>query len=37
VRLIHGEREQAQALATMLEGMGFDDVSVPAPGESVIL
>ncbi len=37
VRLIHGEREQALALAGMLEEMGFENVSVPAPGESVVL
>lgn len=37
VRLIHGERDQAEALAATLEGIGFSDVSVPDPGESVIL
>ncbi|MBA4189438.1 MAG: MBL fold metallo-hydrolase [Planctomycetaceae bacterium] len=37
VRLIHGEREQAEALAIMLRGMGFDDVAVPAPGDRVVL
>jgi metallo-beta-lactamase family protein len=37
VRLIHGEREQAEALAGMLRGMGFDDVGVPAPGDRVVL
>jgi metallo-beta-lactamase family protein len=35
VRLIHGEREQAEGLATRLEAMGFDDVSVPKPGDAV--
>ena len=37
VRLIHGEREQAEALAEMLRGMGFPDVSVPAPGDRVVI
>ncbi len=37
VRLIHGEREQAEALADTLRGMGFDDVSVPGPGDRVVL
>ncbi|MBY0459719.1 MAG: MBL fold metallo-hydrolase, partial [Gemmataceae bacterium] len=37
VRLIHGEREQADALAEMLRGFGFDDVSVPAPGDRVVI
>jgi len=37
VRLIHGERDQAEALSEMLRGMGFDDVAVPAPGDRVIL
>ncbi len=37
VRLIHGEREQADALATTLRGMGFTDVAVPAPGDRVTI
>lgn len=37
VRLIHGEREQALALAELLSDAGFDDVAVPEPGESVRL
>ncbi|MFO0825603.1 MAG: MBL fold metallo-hydrolase RNA specificity domain-containing protein, partial [Gemmataceae bacterium] len=37
VRLIHGEREQAEALAQTLENLGFDDVAVPAPGDRVVL
>ena len=37
IRLIHGERDQAEALATTLEGLGFDDVSVPNPGDVVEL
>jgi metallo-beta-lactamase family protein len=37
VRLIHGEREQAEALSDNLRGMGFDDVAVPAPGDRVVL
>jgi metallo-beta-lactamase family protein len=37
VRLIHGEREQADALADALRGMGFDDVGVPNPGDRVTL
>jgi metallo-beta-lactamase family protein len=35
VRLIHGEVEQAEALARGLRAGGFPDVSVPLPGESV--
>jgi metallo-beta-lactamase family protein len=35
VRLIHGEREQAEGLALKLETMGFDDVTVPKPGDVV--
>jgi metallo-beta-lactamase family protein len=37
VRLIHGEREQAEALAETLHDLGFDDVAVPAPGDRVVL
>jgi metallo-beta-lactamase family protein len=37
VRLIHGEREQAEALAETLGELGFDDVAVPAPGDRVVL
>lgn len=37
VRLIHGEREQAEALAEMLRDMGFDDVAVPAPGDRITI
>jgi metallo-beta-lactamase family protein len=37
VRLIHGEREQAAALADALRGIGFDDVSVPEPGDRVAI
>lgn len=37
VRLIHGEREQAEALADTLRGFGFDDVSVPVPGDRVVI
>jgi metallo-beta-lactamase family protein len=37
VRLIHGEREQAEALAETLGDLGFDDVAVPAPGDRVVL
>jgi metallo-beta-lactamase family protein len=37
VRLIHGEREQALALAATLEDLGFEDVNVPVPGESVAI
>ena len=33
VRLIHGEREQAEALAGTLRELGFQDVGVPAPGD----
>jgi metallo-beta-lactamase family protein len=34
-RLIHGERDQAEALAETMRKMGFNDVSVPEPGEKV--
>jgi metallo-beta-lactamase family protein len=34
-RLIHGEREQADALAETLRGMGYHDVGVPEAGERV--
>lgn len=37
VRLIHGEREQADALADTLRGFGFDDVGVPVPGDRVVI
>jgi metallo-beta-lactamase family protein len=37
VRLVHGEPEQAAALATALRERGFEDVSVPEPGERVCL
>jgi len=37
VRLIHGEREQAAALAETLHDLGFDDVAVPNPGDRVVL
>jgi metallo-beta-lactamase family protein len=35
VRLIHGERDQAEALADEIRGMGCDDVEVPQPGDLV--
>ncbi len=37
VRLIHGEREQAAALAETLRGLGFRDVAVPDPGDRVVI
>jgi metallo-beta-lactamase family protein len=37
VRLIHGEREQAEALAGTLRKLGFADVAVPAPGDRVVI
>lgn len=37
VRLIHGEHEQADAMAETLRGAGFPDVRVPEAGESVII
>jgi metallo-beta-lactamase family protein len=37
VRLIHGEREQAEALAETLREVGFADVAVPAPGDRVVI
>ncbi len=36
-RLIHGERDQADALAETLRGFGFDDVKVPEAGERVVI
>jgi metallo-beta-lactamase family protein len=35
IRLIHGEREQAEALKQTLLDMGFPDVEVPSAGDSV--
>ncbi|MCS6865940.1 MAG: MBL fold metallo-hydrolase [Gemmataceae bacterium] len=37
VRLIHGEREQAEALAQTLRDIGFADVAVPEPGDRVVI
>ncbi len=37
VRLIHGEREQAESLAEALRDMGYTDVAVPIPGDVVEL
>jgi metallo-beta-lactamase family protein len=37
VRLIHGEREQAESLAGALRETGFSDVGVPSPGDVVEL
>jgi metallo-beta-lactamase family protein len=37
VRLIHGERDQAEALAELLRGLGFADVAVPSPGDRVVI
>jgi metallo-beta-lactamase family protein len=37
VRLVHGEPEQAEALAAALRQRGFDDVAIPEPGERVCL
>lgn len=37
VRLIHGEREQAAALAVTLNEIGFADVAVPEPGDRVTI
>lgn len=37
VRLIHGELEQAEALAATLRSVGFPDVAVPQPGDRVVL
>ena len=37
VRLIHGEKEQAAALAGTLRQVGFPDVSVPQPGDRVVI
>lgn len=37
VRLIHGEHEQADAMAETLRGVGFPDVRVPEPGEKVVI
>jgi metallo-beta-lactamase family protein len=37
VRLVHGEPEQAEALAEALRQRGFGDVGIPEPGEKVCL
>ena len=37
VRLIHGEKDQAAGLAGTLRDAGFADVSVPAPGDRVVI
>jgi metallo-beta-lactamase family protein len=37
VRLIHGEKDQALALAQTLREAGFPDVAVPAPGDRVVI
>ncbi len=37
IRLIHGEREQAESLAQTLQELGFTNVEVPAPGDRVII
>jgi metallo-beta-lactamase family protein len=37
IRLVHGEVDRAEALATALRHAGFDDVSAPFTGESVSL
>ncbi|VTS04546.1 MBL fold metallo-hydrolase [Tuwongella immobilis] len=37
IRLIHGEREQADALSETLRNLGFPDVGVPEPGEKVVI
>ena len=36
-RLIHGERDQAEALSDTLRGLGFTDVQVPQPGDRIEL
>ena len=33
IRLIHGEREQAEALSETLHELGFDDIAIPMPGD----
>jgi metallo-beta-lactamase family protein len=37
VRLVHGDLEHASLLAADLRGHGFEDVGIPARGESVVL
>jgi metallo-beta-lactamase family protein len=37
VRLVHGEPDAAEALATALRGIGFSDVSVPGQGDIVTI
>jgi metallo-beta-lactamase family protein len=37
VRLVHGDPEQAAALAEALRAHGFEDVAIPEPGETVCL
>jgi metallo-beta-lactamase family protein len=37
VRLVHGEMERSEALATALRGAGFSDVAIPDRGETVTI
>lgn len=37
IRLVHGEINRAEALATALKEKGFNDVATPARGESVLV
>jgi metallo-beta-lactamase family protein len=37
VRLVHGEPERAEALAVGLREIGFGDVGIPEPGDSVAI
>ena len=37
VHLVHGELDQAEALAQALRGRGFTDVRIPDPGETTCL
>jgi metallo-beta-lactamase family protein len=37
VRLVHGDPQQAKALAEALRGRGFADVGIPQPGETIAL
>ena len=34
VFLVHGEPDQAEALATSMRGVGFSDVQIPSPGDA---
>jgi metallo-beta-lactamase family protein len=37
VRLVHGEPERAEILATALRGVGFENVAIPESGDTAVL